>query len=150
MIKEQILRCSMDVNISAECDDINDVFESIAFSEQKVSDSAFEEGFVKGVSEGEVEGYHLGYHRGAEVGAEIGYYSGCIDALCKVDSLGKHNNPKCIELMHKIKNLINSFPRHNADNVDIIFLRDNIRAQFKRLCSLLKVDLSVRENTVSF
>lgn len=139
----------MNINISGECDDINDVFESIAFSEQKISDSAFEEGFVKGVSEGEVEGYHLGYHRGAEIGAEIGYYNGCIDALYRVDSHEKHN-PKCIELMHKIKNLINKFPKHNADDVDIIFLRDSIRAQFKRLCSLLKIELSLRESTVSF
>lgn len=139
----------MDVNVSGECDDINDVFESIAFSEQKVSDGAFEEGFVKGTSEGEVEGYHLGYHRGAEIGAEIGYYSGCIDALYRVDSHDKHH-PKCMKLMNKIKNLINRFPKHNADDVDIIFLRDNVRAQFKRLCALLKVELSVRENSVSF
>lgn len=139
----------MDINVTGECDDINDVFESIAFSEQKISDSAFEEGFIKGVSEGEVEGYHLGYHRGAEIGAEIGYYKGCIDVLSRVDDNEKHN-PKCSELLHKIKNLIDMFPKQNVDDVDIIVCRDNIRAQFKRLCSLLKVELGVRQNTVSF
>lgn len=43
--------------------DINEVFDSILLSEEKISEEGYKQGFEKGVSEGNLEAYHLGKHR---------------------------------------------------------------------------------------
>lgn len=40
--------------------DINDVFEQILLSEERIADEAYKQGFDKSVSEGNLEAYHLG------------------------------------------------------------------------------------------
>ena len=39
---------------------INDVFEQILLSEERIADEAYKQGFDKSVSEGNLEAYHLG------------------------------------------------------------------------------------------
>nr|CAD7265244.1 unnamed protein product [Timema shepardi] len=58
-------------NVSKSEEDINNVFDSIALSEERLSKEGFQEGVNKGIKEGEIDGYHMGYHRGAELGAEL-------------------------------------------------------------------------------
>lgn len=40
--------------------DINDAFESILLSEERISEEGYRQGFEKGVTEGNLEAYHLG------------------------------------------------------------------------------------------
>lgn len=40
--------------------DINDVFEQILLSEERIANEAYKQGFDKSVSEGNLEAYHLG------------------------------------------------------------------------------------------
>ena len=40
--------------------DINDVFEQILLSEERISEESYKQGFSKGVSDGNLEAYHLG------------------------------------------------------------------------------------------
>lgn len=40
--------------------DINEVFDSILLSEERISQEGYKQGFEKGVSEGNLEAYHLG------------------------------------------------------------------------------------------
>lgn len=40
--------------------DINDVFDQILLSEERISEEGYKSGFEKGVSEGNLEAYHLG------------------------------------------------------------------------------------------
>lgn len=42
--------------------DINEVFDSILLSEERISEEGYKQGFEKGVSEGNLEAYHLGKH----------------------------------------------------------------------------------------
>lgn len=127
--------------IDDEAADINDVFHSIALSEEHLTRQGFQEGFRKGCFEGEVEGFHLGYHRGAEIGAEIGYYKGVVDTLLVISDKRKHNIPgKVVSALHKVSDFINQFPTSNVEDVDIIAARDNVRARFKKACALLKID----------
>jgi hypothetical protein len=129
-----------------EVPDINDVFLSIALSEEHLSRVGFQEGFTKGCYEGEVEGFHLGYHRGAEIGAEIGYYKGVVDTLLVINDKRKHDVPgKVVSALQKVSELINQFPTSNVEDVDIIAARDKVRARFKKACALLKVDCTFPE-----
>lgn len=46
--------------IKNEMDDINDVFEQILLSEERISEEGYRSGFERGVTEGNLEAYHLG------------------------------------------------------------------------------------------
>lgn len=135
-----------------ETADINDIFHSIAVSEEHLMNQGFQEGFLKGSLEGEVDGFHLGYHRGAEIGAEIGYYKGVAETLLVISDRRKHDIPaKVINALQKVSDLINQFPTSNEEDVDIIAACDSIRARFKKACALLKIDGTFPElNKFSF
>lgn len=116
--------------------DINQAFDDIFLCEERIIQTAYEEAFQKGKEEGNPEGYHLGYHRGAEIGAELGYYLGVIETYLIKDDLKE----KVRVSLEKTKKLIESFPKTNDENVDILGKLDEIRAIYKKTCSLLKID----------
>ncbi|KAF2899992.1 hypothetical protein ILUMI_06185 [Ignelater luminosus] len=130
----------------AQDKDINDIFSDLLLSEEHLSKEGYDEGYTKGASEGNIEGYHLGYHRGAEIGAELGYYCGVVENLLM---LHKENADPRIEKNKKhletLKTLIESFPKHNSEEVDILALADNIRTLFKKVCALFKIDAAYPE-----
>lgn len=130
-------------------EDINEVFDSIALSEDNIASSGFDEGLKKGQTIGELEGYHLGYHRGAELGCEIGFYKGFLKAVnssADEESLSRHKST-----IEKLSSLIESFPKTNDDQLDIVSLRDTIRSTYKKLCSGLKIEPGMPDNpTLSF
>lgn len=43
-----------------DLNDINDVFEQILLSEERISEESYKQGFSKGVSDGNLEAYHIG------------------------------------------------------------------------------------------
>lgn len=115
--------------------DINDIFDDIVLSEEKVADEEYQRGFDEGVSEGNLEGYHLGYHRGAELGAELGYYNGVLRIYLNTSS----STDKAQRVIATCLELIDRFPRTNDEQCDILQLADNIRAQYRKACALLKI-----------
>lgn len=121
--------------------DINDIFDSIACSEETSNEQGYEEGIQKGLHDGEIDGFHLGYHKGAQIGAELGFYNGVVETyiqLCKKGDIKLHD--KVTTLLEKIKDLIDKFPRENIEDKDIFDLASGIRVKYKKLCSLLKID----------
>ncbi|KAG5676348.1 hypothetical protein PVAND_006190 [Polypedilum vanderplanki] len=115
--------------------DINDVFEQILLSEERIAEESYKQGFEKGVSEGNLEAYHIGFHRGAEIGAELGFYLGVLE---------NHKIPapideKVTHLISQLKSIIEQFPRVNCDSFDLFESLNTIRAQFKKLTALLKI-----------
>lgn len=117
--------------------DINDIFAEIAFCEDRKNAEGYEKGVADGKLAGNTDGYHLGYHRGAELGAELGYYYGTLQACANSERIKlPERQRKSIESVLK---LIDSFPRTNDDQVDIFRLADNIRAQYRKTCAILKI-----------
>lgn len=116
--------------------DINDVFDDIVLSEEKVAEEGYQKGFEDGESSGNTDGYHLGYHRGAELGAELGYYFGVLMDYTKTRKVPSEKATKAIE---SCLEMIDTFPRTNDDQVDILQMADNIRAQYRKACALLKI-----------
>ncbi|XP_071051583.1 protein LTO1 homolog [Onthophagus taurus] len=117
--------------------DINEVFDNIVFSEDKLIEEGYSEGLEKGKNEENVEGYHLGYHRGAEVGAELGYYLSVAESYLKSS---EKLSEKVLKSLKKLVDEVNKFPNCNNKDVDILSELDNIRSLFKKTCALLKVD----------
>lgn len=122
--------------------DINDVFDEIFLNEEQEGQASYDEGFQKGVQSANIEGYHLGYHRGAELGAELGYYFGTIHRHLSLHQQSGNSlyTEKITKQLEKVRQLISSFPRTNSELVDILALAETIRANYKKLCALLKVD----------
>lgn len=118
--------------------DINDIFDDIVSSEEKVSEEEYQKGYDEAAAAGNMEGYHLGYHRGAELGAELGYYDGVLRAyLTAANSTPlPEKHVKAIELCLES---IAQFPKLNDEHCDILQLADNIRAQYRKACALLKI-----------
>lgn len=144
--------------------DINDVFENILLSEERISEEGYKLGFERGVSEGNLEAYHigeniilgarqqrlktfnihvLGFHRGAEIGAELGFYLGVLEN----SKIPSPINEKVSHLISQLKSIIESFPRVNCDTVDLFESLNTIRTQFKKLTSLLKIKVSYPEKS---
>ncbi|KPJ10652.1 Oral cancer-overexpressed protein 1 [Papilio machaon] len=112
--------------------DFNDVVEDIFLSENTLCQDSYKEGFRVGSEEGNSEGYHLGYHRGAEIGRELEQNKS--DAK-QEDRL----SDKTIKQLEKVKGLIDTFPHNNSEHHDILTLLETIRAQYKKVCAMLKV-----------
>ncbi|XP_018578384.1 oral cancer-overexpressed protein 1 homolog [Anoplophora glabripennis] len=125
--------------------DINEVFDELLLSEEKVIADSYKEGFEIGAAKGNPEGYHLGYHRGAELGSEIGYYTGVIESYLNLSNDGRLPE-KIVKSLDNLKKLLDSFPWHNAEDIDIIEQANIIRAKFKKVCAQLKIDITYPEN----
>ncbi|KAK7868299.1 hypothetical protein R5R35_013887 [Gryllus longicercus] len=122
--------------------DINDVFDSIALSENLIQKEGFEEGFKKGERDGAIEGFHIGFHKGIDIGNEIGYYIGAVEAL-HVLSKTEELTVRARQVLSKLRELLKEFPVCNDPNVDIICYLEKIRAKYKMICSLLKMEPNV-------
>ena len=117
--------------------DINDIFDDIVLSEEKLINKSYQKGFDDGLIEGNTEGFHLGYHRGAELGAELGYYYAVLYHYSKSSDCHSDRALKSIAACLK---LIDDFPRTNDEKADILTLADSIRASFRKTCALLKIN----------
>lgn len=127
--------------------DINDVFSDILLSEEHLNKKGYDEGYINGALNGNIEGYHLGYHRGAEIGSELGYYLGFVQ--CHLDILRKYqanDSDKKIKSLLSLQCLIETYPTHNSELLDILKLLDDIRLQFRKVCSLLKLNANYPES----
>ena len=80
----------------------------------------------------------MGYHRGAEIGAELGFYSGVLENL-------ETTNEKVVGLITKLKEAIEKYPTFNDENVDLFGDLGNIRTQFRKITSILKVKAQFNE-----
>lgn len=79
-----------------------------------------------------------------------GYYFGVVtNHIENKDSL--FISEKVLKQLEKVRDLINLFPQTNSEDHDILNLAENIRAQYKRACALLRIPSSNPYDTeVSF
>lgn len=135
----------------AENLEINQAFDDIAFSEDKLVKKAFVDGLQKGLRDGDEKGYRLGFLKGVEFGTEVGYYKGIAKALRASYSQDPACLPaKCVTVLNKLHSALESFPSTNCPNTDLISQRDQVRSYYKQLCSLLKLDIALNGEELSF
>ncbi|XP_026276376.1 protein LTO1 homolog [Frankliniella occidentalis] len=123
--------------------DINDVFDSIAQTEERLWAEGYRDGLESGRKEGSADGFHLGYHRGAEIGAELGFYAGFVEAWLTLGSIVL--SEKARQSLQKVLQLTQSFPRNNVDSIDIFDSLEVVRISYRRACSLLKTNICYPE-----
>lgn len=114
--------------------DINEVFDNIVLTEEKLSQKSYEEGFQEGIIQGNLEGYKLGYAKGVELGEELGNYYGL--ALINLNSTKSEKIQKHLQLLIK---RIDEFPKINDPEKDLIGEIQEIRTQFKKIKAMLKL-----------
>ncbi|XP_075165377.1 uncharacterized protein LOC142237831 [Haematobia irritans] len=112
--------------------DINDIFDDIALTENRLVEASYKEGFAAGCQQGNEEGYRLGYAQGIQLGEELAEIYGKVVALYLQP---KHTErvKRCLE---QLRLAIESFPRENDPEADIIGAVENIRTLNKKLLVL--------------
>lgn len=122
--------------------DINDIFDDIVLTEEKLSKESYAEGFQAGVEEGNLEGYKLGYAQGVNVGEELGEIYGICQAYLLLTS-----SEKVKKSLIQLQSTIDSFPRTNDPDADIVGELENIRNQFKKVRAMLRLGGDSHEPT---
>lgn len=130
--------------------DVNDLFDSITFSEDRLVDSGYQEGYKQGSLEGDQEGFHLGFQKGSELGQEIGFYQGFAEGWVHELNLKEKKPERVLNQLEKLNNLLNRFPTCNKKDNDIEELIREIRAKFKTVCSMLKVSSQFESQDISW
>ncbi|KAF9172032.1 hypothetical protein BGX21_006444 [Mortierella sp. AD011] len=98
-----------------------------------------EDGRAAGIRSGVIEGRVMGCEKGFELSREVGYYAGCAQlwkALAQLDP--ERISEKTLKKVNSLLDLINSFPRQNQLDDDVIALLDRIRGKFKMVASALQ------------
>ncbi|KAF9113970.1 hypothetical protein BGX27_000433 [Mortierella sp. AM989] len=98
-----------------------------------------EDGIAAGVRNGAIEGRIMGCEKGFELSREVGYYAGCAQLWKTLAQLDSQRIPeKTLKKIDSLLDLINSFPRQNQLDDDVIALLDRIRGRFKTVASVLQ------------
>jgi len=122
--------------------DINDLFDSIVLSEDRIVCESYETGYKAGESEGFSEGLRLGSERGKKIGSEIGFYLGFVEQWRKfylTESGDQHRREKVLSALNKLEKAAVDFPHFNSRE-ELSVKLDSIRSKFKLVCSLLKIN----------
>ncbi|KAF8925545.1 hypothetical protein CPC16_010267 [Podila verticillata] len=98
-----------------------------------------EDGMAAGERNGAIEGRVMGCEKGFELSREVGYYAGCAQvwkSLAQMDP--ERISEKSLKKINSLLDLINSFPRQNQLDDDVIAILDRIRGKFKTVASALQ------------
>lgn len=118
--------------------DINDIFDDIILSEERLVEKGYQEGFAEGCQQGNADSYRLGFAQGLQLGEELAEIYGLVVAL----QLQTNHTAKVKHCMEQLKLLIDIFPQENDPETDIIGLVEQIRNLYKRL----RVSLGLRND----
>ncbi|XP_052861040.1 protein LTO1 homolog [Anopheles cruzii] len=122
-----------------ENDNINDVFEEIFLTEERVIDESYHQGLEDGRQQESVEeAFDYGHKKGSEIGREIGFYQTIATEVASQETLVASNG-RALTLLKEIEVAIEKFPCDNDPNVDLLHNLQQIRNKYRRLCALLKL-----------
>ncbi|KAJ3356969.1 hypothetical protein HDU83_009139 [Entophlyctis luteolus] len=123
-----------------------DAIDNLVHLESALEQSGWDDGHRDGLALGLVEGRDLGARIAGKTAFELGYYYGVTSELLCISQKGDDSNdgdsviPKRgVKVLESLLTLIDSFPRFNDHEVDIIPLMENIRGKFKLATVLLKM-----------
>ena len=132
-------------------DDINEVFDAITFSEDRIARTGYEEGYKRGSQEGEREGFQLGIEKGSDIGQEVGFYQGFSEAwLQELGGKQERKFEKTVKQLEKLVALLEAFPSTNIKDSEGGEKIREARARFKTICSLLHVSPQLNSNEITW
>ncbi|KAF0306509.1 Oral cancer-overexpressed protein 1 [Amphibalanus amphitrite] len=161
-----------------EAVDIDKAFDDLVLIDQIESEKGYKDGYEVGCREAAATGAGLGFQRAAQVASEVGFYEGFIqqiEASLNTSGASEASNttadspstpvtdPASSEratrqlrrarpLLLSLRRLIGQLPRHNTADSDVTALLDAIRAKFRQLCAVLRVNpgSSEQQREISF
>lgn len=138
------------VDKGEESGDINDVFEDIFLTEERIIGEHFHQGLEDGRLEESVqEAEDYGYKKGSEIGREIGFYHSIVTALTSQPETA--SNEKAQTILQELLAALEKYPHENDPAIDLLHNLQQIRNKFRRLCALLKVPFKYTQtNDLSF
>uniref|UniRef100_A0A182WFV0 Methyltranfer_dom domain-containing protein n=1 Tax=Anopheles minimus TaxID=112268 RepID=A0A182WFV0_9DIPT len=117
--------------------DINDVFEDIFLTEERIIGEHFHQGLADGRLEESVqEAADYGYKKGSEIGREIGFYLGIVNSIASQPETAA--NEKARSVLQELSDALEKYPHENDPATDLLHNLQQIRNKFRRLCALLK------------
>ncbi|KAF9098407.1 hypothetical protein BGX29_007627 [Mortierella sp. GBA35] len=125
---------NIDYEISKELD-----LDALVHLENMFVNFGREDGMAAGERNGAIEGRVMGCEKGFELSREVGYYAGCAQlwkALAQQDP--ERISEKSLKKINSLLDLIETFPRQNQLDDDVIALLDRIRGKFKTVASALQ------------
>ncbi|XP_037073007.1 protein LTO1 homolog [Pollicipes pollicipes] len=132
--------------------DIDKAFDSIVFAEQTELDQGYKEGHEAGCTEARAVGRGLGFQRAAQLASEVGFYGGfaqqALAQLAAADGASDAASQqlrRARPLLLGLTRLIERLPRHNSRDSDVSALLDTVRAKFRQVCAVLKVNPTAGE-----
>jgi len=132
--------------------DINFLFDSIVLSENKLVREGYQRGYSAGQKEGSKEGARLGTEKGGKIGSEIGFYLGFVEQwkeLYEEEKVVDKRREKVVQALEKLELLANNFPRVNSKE-ELGSKLEEVRAKFKLLCSLVKINSDFSNSSSSW
>ncbi|XP_052890609.1 protein LTO1 homolog [Anopheles moucheti] len=134
----------------AEEGDINDVFEDIFLTEERIIGEHFDQGLADGRLEESVrEAEDYGFKKGAEIGQEVGFYTSIVNEIATQPETAA--NEKAHSVLQEVLTALEKYPHANDPNIDLLHNLQQIRNKFRRLCALLKVPFKYTQtNDLSF
>uniref|UniRef100_A0A182MK01 Essential protein Yae1 N-terminal domain-containing protein n=1 Tax=Anopheles culicifacies TaxID=139723 RepID=A0A182MK01_9DIPT len=133
-----------------EVSDINDVFEDIFLTEERIIGEHFHQGLADGRLEESVqEAADYGFKKGSEIGREIGFYTGIVTAIASLPEAAA--NEKAQSVLQELLVALEKYPHENDPATDLLHNLQQIRNKYRRLCALLKVPFKYTQtNDLSF
>uniref|UniRef100_A0A182K196 Methyltranfer_dom domain-containing protein n=1 Tax=Anopheles christyi TaxID=43041 RepID=A0A182K196_9DIPT len=127
--------------------DINDVFEDIFLTEERIIDEHFHHGLEDGRQEQSVqEAEDYGYKKGSEIGREVGFYYTVVTAIASQPETA--SNEKAQIIVQELLTALERYPHVNDPAVDLLHDLQRIRNTYRRLCALLKVSYKSQVDTI--
>ncbi|XP_066152358.1 protein LTO1 homolog [Euwallacea fornicatus] len=145
--RTQIMPNNLSANVKEV--DINEVFEDILFSEEKIIEHAYQQGYQIGTTEDSIEGYHLGYHRGAELGSELGYYEAFAQHYIEYAENLKIPS-KSLKTLNVLKQGCEEFPHTNSEDIDLLEAIEKLRVLYKKIAAQLKIKSDFKKEGIQF
>ncbi|XP_049296381.1 protein LTO1 homolog [Anopheles funestus] len=142
----ELNRAEKDENV----DDINDVFEDIFLTEERIIGEHFHQGLVDGRLEESVqEAEDYGFKKGSEIGREIGFYTSIVTTIASQPEIAA--NEKAHSILQEVLCALEKYPHENDPAIDLVHNLQQIRSKFRRLCALLKIPFKYTQtNDLSF
>ncbi|KAI8584477.1 hypothetical protein K450DRAFT_167942 [Umbelopsis ramanniana AG] len=115
--------------------------ENLIHLENMFQELGHEDGLRDGRKSGVVEGRILGCEKGFEMSNEVGYYTGCATLWTKlVEAHPESFSSRATKQIQSLQSVIDQFPDANEDQTDTFALLDKMRAKFRVVTSVLKVE----------
>lgn len=129
--------------------DVDEAFDSLLMAEDAFRFDGRRAGEDRGREIGFTEGYHAGVDRGSKIGTEVGFMWGFCCGLEKLLVVDERRQ-RALRTVRLLLESIKSFPVSDPSCETYVDELEKIRGKFRQLSSLLHIQRSIHDQSLSF